>query len=96
MAKKPVDKTVDLNKLAELAKGFTGADIAALVNAAAISAIKEYITVNRNETNNKKLENGIHASNNDKKKVPLTISMNHFDTALKKIKRNPQVQPINR
>ena len=96
MAKKPVDKAVDLDKLAERAKGFTGADIAALVNAAAISAIKEYITVNRNETNNKKLENGIHASNSDKKKVPLTISMNHFVTALKKIKRNPHVQPINR
>jgi transitional endoplasmic reticulum ATPase len=96
MTKKPIDKTVDLDKLAELAKGFTGADIAALVNAAAISAIKEYITVNRNETNNKKLENGINASNNDNKKVPLTISMNHFDTALKKIKRNAHMQPTNR
>ena len=95
MAKKPIDKTVDLDKLAEHAKGFTGADIAALVNAAAISAIKEYITVNRNETNKKKLEKGINASNSDNKKVPLTISMNHFDTALKKIKRNTHMQPTN-
>lgn len=87
MAKKPVDKTVDIDKLADLAKGFTGADIAALVNAAAISAIKEYITVNRNETSNKKLET------DSNRKVPLTISMNHFDNALKKIKKNARILP---
>ena len=96
MAKKPVDKTVDLDKLAELAKGFTGADIAALVNAAAISAIKEYITVNRNETNDKKSEDSTNASNNDNRKVPLTISMSHFDNALKKIKRKAHLQPTIR
>ena len=87
MAKKPVDKTVDIDKLADLAKGFTGADIAALVNAAAISAIKEYITVNRNETSIKKLET------DSNRKVPLTISMNHFDNALKKIKKNARILP---
>ena len=41
-SKKPLDKTVSLDKLVELTKGYSGADIAALVNAAAMSAIKEY------------------------------------------------------
>ena len=39
-SKKPLDKTVSLDKLVELTKGYSGADIAALVNAAAMSAIK--------------------------------------------------------
>src|ERR1044071_7730168 len=47
LAKKPVDKGVYLDKLVELTKGYSGADIAALVNAAAMSAIKEYIATNR-------------------------------------------------
>ena len=34
-SKKPLDKTVSLDKLVELTKGYSGADIAALVNAAA-------------------------------------------------------------
>ncbi len=48
-SKKPLDKTVSLDKLVELTKGYSGADIAALVNAAAMSAIKEYVAVNRGE-----------------------------------------------
>ena len=40
-SKKPLDKTVSLDKLVELTKGYSGADIAALVNAAAMSAIKD-------------------------------------------------------
>src|SRR6476659_5238443 len=48
-ARKPIDKTVNLDKLVELTKGYSGADIAALVNAAAMSAIKEYVAVNRGE-----------------------------------------------
>ena len=47
--KKPLDKTVSLDKLVELTKGYSGADIAALVNAAAMSTIKEYIAINRGE-----------------------------------------------
>ena len=34
-SKKPLDKTVSLDKLVELTKGYSGADIAALVNASA-------------------------------------------------------------
>ncbi|MGB6627320.1 MAG: CDC48 family AAA ATPase, partial [Nitrososphaeraceae archaeon] len=41
--RKPLDNTVDMEKLVELIDGFTGADIAAVVNAAAMSAIKEQV-----------------------------------------------------
>jgi transitional endoplasmic reticulum ATPase len=40
---KPLDSDVDLDKLVEMTEGATGADIAAIVNAAAITAIKEHV-----------------------------------------------------
>lgn len=43
--KKPLDPSVSVDKLVEITNGYTGADIAALVNAAAMSAIKEHVTV---------------------------------------------------
>ena len=41
--KKPLDSTWDINKLIELTEGYTGADLEALVNAAAMAAIKDHI-----------------------------------------------------
>ena len=41
--KKPLEPDVNLDKLVEMTEGMTGADIAALVNAAAMSAIKEHV-----------------------------------------------------
>ena len=41
--KKPLESDVNLDKLVEMTEGMTGADIAALVNAAAMSAIKGHI-----------------------------------------------------
>src|SRR5919202_1058857 len=41
--KKPLESDVNLDKLIEITEGMTGADIAALVNAAAMSAIKEHV-----------------------------------------------------
>jgi transitional endoplasmic reticulum ATPase len=43
-AKKPLDASVSLDGLVELTDGMTGADIAAVVNAAAMAAIKEQIS----------------------------------------------------
>jgi transitional endoplasmic reticulum ATPase len=42
--KKPLASDVDLGKVVEMTDGMTGADIAALVNAAAMTAIKEHVT----------------------------------------------------
>jgi transitional endoplasmic reticulum ATPase len=49
--RKPIDNTVDLEKLSELTEMWTGADIAAMINAAAISAIKEHLTIINENTN---------------------------------------------
>ncbi|HEX7275083.1 MAG TPA: hypothetical protein VF248_05665, partial [Nitrososphaeraceae archaeon] len=88
MVRKPIDKSVELDKLVELCKGLSGADIAALVNAAALSAIKEHILTNRNEQITEKKEL-LYADENQKvSKVPLNITMRHFEAAFKKIKPN--------
>lgn len=44
MKKKPLDSDVKLDKLVELTESMTGADIAAIVNAAAMTAIKEHVS----------------------------------------------------
>jgi transitional endoplasmic reticulum ATPase len=87
MVRKPIDKSVELNKLVELCKGLSGADIAALVNAAALSAIKEHILTNRSEQNTERKEL-LYADESQpvSQKVPLNITMKHFEAALKKIK----------
>jgi transitional endoplasmic reticulum ATPase len=41
--KKPLDPAVNLDKLVEMTDGMTGAEIAAIVNAAAMTAIKEHV-----------------------------------------------------
>ncbi len=42
--KKPLDPSVSLDRLVEMTNGYTGADIAAFVNAAAMSAIREHVS----------------------------------------------------
>jgi transitional endoplasmic reticulum ATPase len=85
-AKKPIDKMVSLAKLVELTKGYSGADIAAMVNAAAMSAIREQVSSMQTSTTptSKELDK-------KKQKVPLTISFKHFEAAVKKIKRNVRI-----
>jgi len=87
MKKKPVDNSVSIEKLAELVKGYSGADIASLVSAAAMSAIREHITNNRACPSTPKND----LSKNENRKTPLTISMKHFEDALKKVSRNVTV-----
>jgi transitional endoplasmic reticulum ATPase len=42
--KKPLDSNVNLDRLVEMTDGMTGADIATIVNAAAMTAIKEHVS----------------------------------------------------
>jgi transitional endoplasmic reticulum ATPase len=42
--RKPLDSDVNLDKLVEMTNGMTGADVAAIVNAAAMTAIKEHVS----------------------------------------------------
>ncbi len=80
--KKPLDASVNLDKLVELTEGYTGADLAAMVNAAAMSAIKEHILNIKSEDESKE-----NQDKQQQKKALLTISMKDFEAALKKIKK---------
>lgn len=87
MSKKPIDKHIDLDKIVELVKGFSGADLAALVNAAALSAIKEHIVTI--EAENIQANRELTYTDEKQKRtrdLSLKITMKHFETALKKIK----------
>src|SRR2546427_752945 len=68
---KPLDRPVGLDKLVEMTDGYTGADVAALVNAAAMSAIKQHIDIGKKSNTKEKLK----------------ISMTHFEAAMQKVKR---------
>ena len=85
--RKPLDKTVvNLDKLVELTDGFTGADIAAIVNAAAMSAIKEYVATISEKSSYEREADKSQNKHIDKKQ-DLKISMKHFEAALQKIKK---------
>jgi transitional endoplasmic reticulum ATPase len=91
-SKKPLDHdTVNIDKLVELTEGYTGADIAAMVNAAAMSAIKEHMITSVNNENDIKEETRAkmreYIKEKEQQKPKLKISMNHFESALQKIKK---------
>jgi transitional endoplasmic reticulum ATPase len=91
-SKKPLDHdTVNIDKLVELTEGYTGADIAAMVNAAAMSAIKEHMMTSVNNENDIKEETRAktreYIKEKEQQKPKLKISMNHFESALQRIKK---------
>ena len=97
--KKPLDSTWDINKLIELTEGFTGADLEALVNAAAIAAIKEHIFLREKSKRLDDAAGEISDTTNSNQKdhnlknqskfngSGLKIGMRHFEDALKKIRK---------
>jgi transitional endoplasmic reticulum ATPase len=96
--RKPLGNTVNIDRLVELTEGYTGADIAAITNAAAMSAIKEYIVGGKDKkvrdttsSISTVIKEEVQADKKDEKenegKQGLKISMRHFETAVQKIKR---------
>ena len=91
--KKPLDSAVNLDSLVELTDGYTGADIAAIVNAAAMSAIKEHVaSINERDKKHRgegenKIAAATMAGEEDKEKKDLKISMKHFEAAVGKVKK---------
>ena len=73
--KKPLAKDVDIVKLAELTEGYTGAQVAAVANAASVMAIKQFVKV--------------HGKDADNAPGDLTITMRDFEEAIKETKRKP-------
>src|SRR5437773_7550997 len=68
---KPLDRSVSLDKLVEMTDGYTGADVAALVNAAGMSAIKQHIDSGKESNTKEKLK----------------MSITHIEAAMQKVKR---------
>jgi len=71
---KPLADDVDLDKLAELMEGYSGADIAATCDAASQSAIHEHLM---------KYSDPVEASEH---KNEITVKMEHFSRAFEKVK----------
>jgi len=69
--KKPLDKDVDIDELAERTEGYTGADIAAVCNEAVMAAIREYVSEGKFEK---------------EKMDKIKIGKRHFEEALKIVK----------
>ncbi|MER3408163.1 MAG: hypothetical protein C4292_05335, partial [Nitrososphaera sp.] len=88
--KKPLDPSVNIDRLAEMTDGYTGADIAAVVNAAAISAIKDYVSATTAAGGGKGAAPSAKAAaeNKDKdNKAALKITAKDFEAAMDKVKR---------
>jgi transitional endoplasmic reticulum ATPase len=87
---KPLDSTVNIDRLVELKESYTGADIAAVVNAAAMAAIREHLTKGEVERLKTKTENSEKGRDSKDK---LTITFPHFESAIKKIRRRGNIEP---
>jgi transitional endoplasmic reticulum ATPase len=91
--KKPVDSSTNIDRLAELTEGYTGADIAAMANASAMFAIKDYLSSNDKKgtetttTAKTQLQKDERHANQKK----LIISMKHMEAALQRIPRKSSV-----
>ena len=72
--KKPLDDSVNIEKLADQTEGYTGADIASLSSAAVMLALREHVS---------KYKDPKEA---EEHKEELKIHMTHFEDAMKKIR----------
>ena len=70
--KKPQAGDVNLDKLADMTEGYTGADLAAVANAAVLVAVKEYVKTNEKEA--------------DQESGTISISMHYLEEAVRKIR----------
>lgn len=70
--KKPLASDVDLDELADMTEGYTGADLAAVANAAALAAVKEFVKTNGKEA--------------DQESGTISISMRYLEEAVRKIR----------
>ncbi len=76
--KKPLAKDVDIDKLADQTEGFTGAQLAAVANEAAVQAIKQYVKT--------------HGKDAEEDSSGLTITAKDFEAAVKEEKREKSAE----
>ena len=93
ISKKPIDKDVDIEELINMTDGFSGADLAVLCNMAALASIKEYVSKNQIEIENKHKSDT--KSNEENIQKHIRISMKHFEIALNKISKKKKSTLVN-
>jgi transitional endoplasmic reticulum ATPase len=84
--KKSLDTDVDLGKIVDLTKEWTGADIGNMVNTAALSAIRERIAAD-NKSGQQDKDLAEKSGNNKHTRDRLKVSMRHFQSAIEKVNR---------
>ena len=105
LKKKPLGADVNIDKLVELTDSFTGAEIEALVNAAAIAAVKEHVIVREQKEQNKNQKTDTSITDTSKTQEikenkiieELEISMKHFESSFGKFakKNKPSLPRIS-
>jgi len=81
---KPLKDDVDLGKLADLTEGFSGADLAALVNTAVSLVLQEFVS--KYETPEEVQKHADEA----------VVSYRHFEEAIKKVKASKEGKPVEK
>jgi transitional endoplasmic reticulum ATPase len=81
---KPIGTGLDLDRVAEMTDGFSGADITAVVNTAVSLVLQEYLA-----TYSKPEDAKQHAAE-------ATVTMKHFEDAIRKVKSSRDGKPVER
>jgi len=81
---KPIDPGLDLERIAEMTDGFTGADITAVVNTAVSLVLQEYVASFPRPEDAKK-----HAAE-------AKVKMKHFEDAIRKVKTSREGKPVEK
>jgi transitional endoplasmic reticulum ATPase len=81
---KPLAKDVDLGKIADQTDGFSGADVASVVNTAVSVVLQNFISVYPSPEEAKK-----HV-------IEADVSMKHFDEAVRKVKSSRDGKPVEK
>ncbi|MGI0091802.1 MAG: CDC48 family AAA ATPase, partial [Nitrososphaerales archaeon] len=81
---KPISKELDLDRVAEMMDGFTGADITSVVNTAVSLVLQEYVA---------KFPKPEDAKKNATDAV---VTMKHFEDAIRKVKTSREGKPVEK
>ncbi|MHB2036898.1 MAG: CDC48 family AAA ATPase [Nitrososphaerales archaeon] len=81
---KPISKELDLERVAEMMDGFTGADITSVVNTAVSLVLQEYVA---------KFPKPEDAKKNATDAV---VTMKHFEDAIRKVKTSREGKPVEK
>ncbi len=81
---KPIGIDLDLDRVAEMTDGFSGADLYAVVNTAVSLVLQEYVAAYPKPEDTKK-----HAAE-------AIVTMKHFEDAIRKVKSSREGKPVDR